>query len=513
MLVNTDLVKLLDALAGLNTIVIGEAMLDCYLSGVANRLCQEAPVPVVTVTDSKQVPGGAANTAVNVHTLGGLVTFLSAIGDDWEGAILRQALEEQGVSTKHVFTQPGRLTLAKQRVISSSQLLVRFDQGSTDAIESETEQKLIDELERCFPDCDAVIVSDYGYGILTSRVIQAIAKLQQSSPRILVVDSKNLTAYRHVGVTAVKPNYNEAVELLGLEALDATTLPERNARPDQIATHGERLLDLTGAQIAAVTLDVEGTIVFERDRKASPAEIRPCYRTYARPANHSRASGAGDTFVSALTLALAASAPTSVATDLASVAAAVVVGKEGTTACSVQELREMLLMPSLQAPDKYVPDPSALVARVASKRASGHRIVFTNGCFDILHAGHVSYLNRARELGDILVIGVNSDVSVSRLKGSSRPVNPLEDRIQVLSALRCVDYLVPFDDDTPSNLIHTIRPDVYVKGGDYTKETLPEALLVEKLGGVVQILPFVENRSTTSIIERICKAQLENKGF
>ena len=507
MLVNTDLVKRLDAFAGLKVLVIGEAMLDCYLSGVATRLCPEAPVPVVTVTDLSRVPGGAANTAVNVHTLNGLVTFLSAIGDDWEGAILRQALEEQGVSTKHVLTQPGRRTLAKQRVISSATLLVRFDQGSTDAMARETEQKLIDELERCFPDCDAVIVSDYGYGILTSRVIQAIAKLQQSSPRILVVDSKNLTAYRHVGVTAVKPNYNQAVQLLGLEALHATTLADRNVRADQIATHRERLLDLTGAQIAAVTLDAEGALVFERDREASPEEIRPSYRTYARPANHERATGAGDTFVSVLTLALATGAPTPVAADLASAAAAVVVGKEGTTACSAQELRQMLLMPSLQAPDKYVPDPRSLVAGVASKRAKGERIVFTNGCFDILHAGHVSYLNRARELGDILIIGVNSDVSVSRLKGPSRPINPLEDRIQVLSALGCVDYLVPFDDDTPSNLIRIIRPDVYVKGGDYTKETLPEASLVEKLGGVIQIMPFVENRSTTSIIERICIAK------
>ena len=183
-----------------------------------------------------------------------------------------------------------------------------------------------------------------------------------------------------------------------------------------------------------------------------------------------------------------------------------VVRKDGTTACSAQELREMLLMPYLQAADKYVPDLSLLVARVESYRASFRRIVFTNGCFDILHAGHVSYLKRARELGDILIIGVNSDVSVSRLKGPSRPINPLSDRIQVLSALGCVDHLVSFYEDTPSNLIQMVRPDVYVKGGDYTKETLPEALVVEQLGGAVQILPFVENRSTTSIIERICIA-------
>lgn len=493
---NTDLVKLLDAFAGLKVIVIGEAMLDCYLEGFSERLCPEAPVPVVTVTNRKQAPGGAANTAVNVHTLGAKVTFLSVIGDDWEGTLLRQVLEEHGVSTKYVLTQPGRRTLAKQRVIAASQLLVRFDQGNTDAIAKETEHALVDQLERCFPECDAVIVSDYGYGILTSWVIQAIAKLQHALPRVLVVDSKNLTAYRNANVTSVKPNYKETIQLLGVGALDATTLPERDARADQIATHGERLLNLTGAQIAAVTLDASGAIIFERDR--------PAYRTYAQRASQSRAAGAGDTFVSVLTLALAAGATTPVAADLASTAAAVVVGKDGTTACSAQELRESLYSPlPLTSADKFISDPSRLVARVASYRASGRRIVFTNGCFDILHAGHVSYLNRAKALGDILIIGVNSDVSISRLKGPSRPINPLEDRIQVLSALGCVDHLIPFDDDTPCNLIQMVRPDVYVKGGDYTKQTLPEASLVEQLGGVVQILPFVENRSTTSIIERI----------
>lgn len=505
---NTDLV-LLDVIAGLKVLVIGEAMLDCYLEGFSDRLCQEAPVPVVTVTDRKQVSGGAANTAVNVHTLGGIVTFLSVIGDDWEGEILRQLLEEQGVSTTYLLTQSGRQTLAKQRVMAASQLLVRFDQGNTDPIDSETERALIERIES-FSECDAIIVSDYGYGILTERVIGAIAKLQQTQPRILVVDSKRLTAYRNANVTAVKPNYNEAIQLLNVEALQTTSVPDC-ARSDQIARYGERLLDLTNAQIVAVTLDAEGAIVFERNCAA--------YRTYAQTANQSRATGAGDTFVSALTLALAAKATTPVAIELAASAAAVVVGKNGTTACSVRELRELYIKEqesrgdylAFTATDKYVTDISSFVVRLTSYRASGQRIVFTNGCFDILHAGHVSYLNRARLLGDILIIGVNSDMSVSRLKGLTRPINPLCDRIQVLAGLNSVDYLISFDEDTPIKLIQVICPDVYVKGGDYTKETLPEAPIVEQLGGVVEILPFVENRSTSSMIERICKAQLEDK--
>lgn len=484
----TDLVKLVDAFAGLKVIVIGEAMLDCYLSGVASRLCPEGPVPVVNVTHRQEAPGGAANTAVNVNSLGAQVTFLSVVGDDWEGALLQQVLEKRGVSRKYILAQPNRRTLTKQRVTAASQLLVRFDQGSTDAIDSVAEQAIVDELERCFSDCDAVIVSDYGYGILTEKIVQAIAKLQQSQPRILVVDSKNLAAYRSVGATAVKPNYSQAIQLLDIRKTDG------EARVNQIAMHKEQLLNLTGAQIAAVTLDAEGAIIFERDH--------PSHRTYAQKAKHSHASGAGDTFLSVFTLALAASATTPTAADLASAAASVVVRKNGTTACSAQKLRHILSTSLLPATDKYVPEPNNLVAHLASQH-QGKRIVFTNGCFDILHAGHVSYLNRAKALGDILIIGVNSDASVSRLKGLSRPINPLEDRIQVLGSLGCVDYLVAFDDDTPINLIQMLCPDVYVKGGDYTKETLPEASVVEQLGGVVQILPFVENRSTTSIIKRI----------
>jgi len=492
--VKTDIVQLLDAIAGLKVVVLGEAMLDCYLTGFSDRLCPEAPVPVVTVTDQKHTAGGAANTAVNLHSLGAKVMFLSAIGDDWEGALLRQVLQAQGISHQHVLSHPGRRTLTKQRVIAASQMLVRFDQGSTTPVEPEIEQALIDELVRSFLECDAVIVSDYGYGVMTIQMIQTLAKLQQSQPRILVVDSKNLTAYRHVGVTAVKPNYEQAVKLLDIPIASPTE------RVDQIATHQEQLLDLTRAQIAAVTLDAEGALIFERDRAH--------YRTYACKALNCHVTGAGDTFASALTLALAAGATTPTAAEFAASAAAIVVEKAGTTSCSAQELRESFFSPSPHHPttpssDKYFSDYSSLVARVAAYRGRGYRIVFTNGCFDILHTGHVSYLNRAKALGDILVIGVNSDASVSRLKGPSRPINSLEDRIQVLAALSCIDLLVAFDEDTPSNLIQLVRPEVYVKGGDYTKQTLPEALLVEQLGGVVQILPFVENRSTTRIIARI----------
>ncbi|HEY9674784.1 MAG TPA: D-glycero-beta-D-manno-heptose 1-phosphate adenylyltransferase [Waterburya sp.] len=486
----TTLSCLIDAFTGLNVVVIGDAMLDSYLEGSTDRLCQEAPVPVVAISNRKNIPGGAANTAVNIRNLGGRVTFLSVIGDDWEADVLRQSLEERGVSTEYVLTQPKRQTLAKHRVIASGQMLVRFDQGNTNSIDSESEQALIDSLTHLYSQCDAVVISDYGYGILTPRVIQAIAQLQSQTPRLLVADSKNLAAYRHVGVTAVKPNYHEAMRLLGIrvQMQDAASLT--NTRAECITLYGEEILDITGAQIAAVTLDTEGAVIFERGSLP--------YRTYAKPTVHSRATGAGDTFISALTLALSVGATTSSAAELASAAAAVIVAKEGTAACSVEELQA-----HISCGDKYIPDVSILSTRLEFYRLQHRRIVFTNGCFDILHCGHIAYLNRAKALGDILVIGMNTDDSIRRIKGSSRPINTLEDRVQVLAALSCVDHIIAFDDDTPCNLIRAVRPDVFVKGGDYTREMLPEAPIVEELGGTVQILQYLENRSTTSIIERI----------
>lgn len=209
-----DLLKLLDTTPNLHVIVIGEAMLDGYLEGFSDRLCPEAPVPVVTVKNRVYVPGGAANTAVNITSFGGQVTFLSVIGDDSEGLQLKRSLLEQGVSTTDLIVHPGRQTLAKQRAIAASQILLRIDTGTTNAIDGDTEQALIAKLQLVFPQCHAVIISDYGYGILTAKVIDAIAQLQQQHPRILVVDSKNLTVYRHLKVTAVKPNYEQTTQLL-----------------------------------------------------------------------------------------------------------------------------------------------------------------------------------------------------------------------------------------------------------------------------------------------------------
>ncbi|MBD3881488.1 D-glycero-beta-D-manno-heptose 1-phosphate adenylyltransferase [Phormidium tenue FACHB-886] len=482
---SSDLLYWIDAWKSLNILVIGDAILDSYLSGSADRLCREAPAPVVAISQRQDVPGGAANTAANVASLGGKPSLFSVIGADPEGDRLRFGLEQRGVSTAPMLASSSRETLAKQRVVAGSQVLVRLDQGSTSAIAPDLEQQLIDRLTAQYRLCDGVIISDYDYGILTPRLIQTLAALQAQHPRPLVIDSRHLERYQTVGATAVKPNYDETTQLLGLPK-------QLHERADQIAPHGAALLNLTGAAIVAVTLDTEGAIVFESEQ--------PPFRTYAQPAPSNQTSGAGDTFISALTLALAAGASATVAASLAASATAIVVKQAGTTTCNQEELRQALIRDSS---DKLIIDQSDLATSIQQYRTAGYRIVFTNGCFDILHPGHVAYLTQAKTLGDVLIVGVNTDASVQRLKGEGRPVNPLSDRLTLLSALSCVDHVVPFAELTPHNLIRIICPNIYVKGGDYTRETLPETELVEELGGIVKILPYVDNRSTTRLIHQI----------
>lgn len=477
--------------AGLRVLVVGEAMLDAYLHGRADRLSREAPVPVVALDHRVDSPGGAANTAVNLHALGARVELLSVVGADEEGVRLRTALREAGISDDHVFEAPDRRTLAKQRVVAGEQILLRFDTGTTSGLGIDLEDALIERLFGLGEEVDAVVVSDYAYGVVGDRVVAALLELGRRRRRsgrgepIVVVDARDPARHVRLRPTATKPNYAEAVRLLGEQEVEA---PEARAR--QIVAGADRLLERTGARVVAVTLDRAGAVILERDG--------PPYRTYAKPRGDERACGAGDTFTAALALALAGGGTVPVAAELASAAAAVVVSKTGTATCSAAELEQ-----AIGRTTKRLDSVDALRERIAFLRGQGQRLVFTNGCFDLLHRGHVTYLMRAKALGDTLIVAVNSDEGVRRLKGPSRPINGLDDRLGILEALSCVDHVVAFDEPTPANLIEVVRPDVYAKGGDYTPDTLPEAPLVEALGGTVRILPYVDDHSTTELIARV----------
>ncbi|RJQ52082.1 MAG: D-glycero-beta-D-manno-heptose 1-phosphate adenylyltransferase [Actinobacteria bacterium] len=481
---NGELLDLIDSFAGLDVLVVGDVILDVYLEGDAARLCREAPVPVVTLESFSAAAGGAANAATNLRSLGARTSLLTVLGRDDDGEMLREELARAGVELEQLIWRKTRRTIAKRRVVAASQILLRLDEGDTGDIDEIAERLLLERLGEAFGRYDAILISDYAYGVMTPRVLKELARLQAKHGALLVVDSKRPEAFRDIRPTAVKPNYEEARRLLGLGEP-----PAGRSRADLVLGQGNRILDTTGSRVAAVTLDAEGGVVFERG-------ARP-YRMYARPASNSRANGAGDTFVSALTLALAAGGCVPAAAELASIAASVAVRKEGTALCSAKELRE-----SFWAADKYL-DVESLAEKLELARRQGKRIVFTNGCFDILHQGHIAYLSRAKALGDLLVVGLNSDDSVRRLKGPDRPINRLEERAQVLASLSCIDHIVPFDGDTAIELVRRVRPHVFVKGGDYTVEMLPEAPVVEELGGRIHLLPYVKDRSTSAIIERI----------
>jgi D-beta-D-heptose 7-phosphate kinase/D-beta-D-heptose 1-phosphate adenosyltransferase len=466
-------------------LVLGDCMLDSYLHGTSGRLCPDAPVPVVNVASRQDVPGGAANTAASVHSLGAEPILLSAVGDDVEGRLLCDTLGERGVSSDNLIVRRGSRTLAKHRVMAGSQMLVRFDQGSTLPITGQAERQLLDKLTEAHGKCDAIIVSDYDYGLLTPAVIAHLRALQRRRKRILVVDSKRLGAYQALRPTAVKPNYEQAMELLG--HVGGACPPDR---AEALLEHAPRLLAQTAARIVAVSLDSDGALVLERDK--------PAYRTYATRYRSVQTSGAGDTYLAALTLAIAAQAETTAAAEIAAAAAAVVVAKDGTAYCTLQELQNQICLPGKQAESI-----EQLALRVEAARHEGRRVVLTCGCFDILHRGHITYLSQAKALGDLVVVAVNSDDSIRRLKGPGRPINAEQDRLDVLAALSCIDHLVLFNDDTPESVVAAVRPDVFVKGGDYAADCLPERALVERLGGRVHILPFIADRSTTRIIEQI----------
>ena len=482
---------LIDRFAGKRITVVGDAMLDTYLGGAAERLSREAPVPIVSVDQREHAPGGAANTAANVASLGGSARLVTVVGDDDEGRLLRAELERRGIDTRGIVEAPGRRTLSKTRVSGQDHMFVRFDDGSTEPVDAGTRSRLVAALRIAADASDAILVSDYGYGVMSPAVVGTLAEIRATSPVIVVVDAKDARRYRDLRPTAVKPNYDEAIRLLG-----EPRATDRRRRALQVTAGAEKLLEATGSDVVAVTLDTDGALVIERG-------LAP-HRTYAHPAVQSRAAGAGDTFISALTLALAAEAPVTHAAELASAAAAVVVGKAGTAACTATELREFL-----SSGEKLL-DAARLAGRVDFYREQGSRIVFTNGCFDILHSGHIAYLERAKTLGDVLIVGLNTDASVRRLKGEGRPINRLEDRAAVLAALSSVDHIVAFDEDSPVELVRLVRPHVFAKGGDYSRETLPEAELVESFGGEVQILPLVEDRSTTRVIERVNRSYGSN---
>ena len=479
---------------GLRALVVGEAMLDRTVAGRARRLCPDGPAPVLTVLVRSEQPGGAANTALNVAALGARVRLASLVGADEAGGTLRTALEAHWVDAGAVLAPAGRRTLVKTRIVADGRLLARCDEGCTEAPETAEALVLAQRVAALARSSHVAVVSDYAYGVLSPE-IRAALRGAASRGMPLVVDARDLRRYAAMRPLAVVPNHAEACALLGIA-------PAATDRDAQMAAHAPGLLRLTGARMVVVTLDAEGAVLL---REGCPPVHVPALALHLVDA-----CGAGDTFAAALALGLAAGDAPEEAVAAASRAAAIVVGKPGTATCSAAELAHAAQGDAAPATVPRILGSYGEAARLAEAcRRAGRRVVFTNGCFDVVHRGHADYLRAARQLGDVLIVGVNDDASVRRLKGRARPVNACADRLALLASLGCVDHVLAFGEDTPEDVIEAVRPDVFVKGGDYTRASLPEAALVERLGGRVALLGYTDGHSTTGLIARIRGTAIE----
>lgn len=460
-------------------LVAGDIMLDQYWFGPTSRISPEAPVPVVKVTQSQARPGGAANVAVNLASLGARTTLAGVVGQDAGASLLRHALAERGIALDFVESAT-RPTITKLRVLSRNQQLIRLD--TEDAFGQEEASLLLERVRRSAAAASVCILSDYGKGSLLE--VPALVAAARAARLPVLVDPKGTDFARYRGATLLTPNLAEFEAVAGTASSDA-----------DLAARARRMRSDFALEALVVTLGERGMMVVT---DASEAVFMP-----ARAREVFDVTGAGDTVIAALAASLGAGMTLTDAAALANVAAGIVVRKIGVAAVTPQELRQELHAQGLGG--RGVVARGEIGRTVAEARARGERLVMTNGVFDILHAGHVGYLEEAKARGDRLLVAVNDDASVRRLKGPERPVNPLADRMAVLAALAAVDWVVPFSEDTPADLIGEVLPDVLVKGGDYRPEDIAGGPAVIANGGRVEVLPFREGRSTTRILDSIRK--------
>ncbi len=502
-------VDLVRRFRGLRVLVIGDAMLDTYLEGTASRLCREGPVPVVRKTGEYCVPGGAANTAANLRALEAVVFFLSIVGRDTAGTRLRSALLVQGVDDRWIVEDESANTLHKLRIQADGQYVVRFDEDAQ-YHSKEIQEQVLAKLKETFIHCDLVVVSDYGYGSISDELIEQLKILHSLHPCPLLVDAKNLYRFRNVGATVVTPNYLEARLLVEHGRIAEPSVSKIGIDLSEVEHVGRRLLTMIDAEHAAITLAEDGVFLMNRQGITQHIPTHPIIQ-----AND---VGAGDSFAAAMALALAAGGSIEESAQIAVDAARIAITKRGTAVVSFQELlqkvslRDNARLSPTSVTEACSPEIiSRLTEQLGEERLRGKTIVFTNGVFDILHAGHVQFLRQAKELGAVLIVGVNSDRSTQRLKGKRRPINSECDRMALVGALDPVDHVVLFDEDTPTELIRALCPDIHVKGGDYTDEFLPEAESVREVGGRIMILPLAGSLSTTSVIKRIVSLATEER--
>lgn len=482
--------SLLGAIPGKRVACIGDLMVDRFVYGAVSRVSPEAPIPVLARAREIEMLGGAGNVARNVASLGGGVALVGLIGGDAEAhSASRLVGAEEPAIEGYLVTDAERPTTLKTRFVSGGQQLLRVDLEESRPAVGDVEQRLVRTVRDAVQGAGVVLISDYGKGVVTEAVIAAAREAAAAAGARVVVDSKARSFDRYGAVDLVKPNAAELAYATGLPT-------ETDARMEAAIA---RALELGSAGGVLVTRAAKGVSLGLRGQPVRH------FRTTAREVFD--ASGAGDTALAALGLALAAGADLEDAIAFAQLASGVAVGKAGTATVSPEELVEAVLSAHTAQAETKVATPARMMEEVARWRAQGLKVGFTNGCFDILHKGHVAYLAQARGWCDRLIVGVNSDASVRALKGEGRPVNDLESRALVLAGLRSVDLVAPFDEATPLKLIEAARPDVLVKGADYTEDQVVGGDLVKSWGGEVKLAEIVDGYSTTAAIARMTRKE------
>lgn len=490
---STRLIDLIENLPRSRVLLFGDFMMDRYVYGNAERLSPEAPVPVLHFQNEEWRLGGAANVAANLVTLGAQVSVVGAIGADDVALRLRGELQAINVNHEGLVAAADRPTTCKMRLVGSAQhrhpqTMLRLDSENSAAVPADVEDAIFAQLERAMKNCDVFCIEDYNKGVVTARLCQAAIELARRHNKPCLIDPANIPDYgKYAGATCIKLNRTETKRATGIA-------PKTE---DQLREAGGKLLENLNIDVAVITLDKDGAFLATRDGQ------RRWLRTRERQVFD--VTGAGDLVLATLAVARAAGAEWAEAVALANITGGLAVEKFGVASVTPREILQELMTEVHEHLGKER-KLDALMTELNHHRAAGKKIVFTNGCFDIIHLGHVKYFQFAKQQGDVLVVGVNTDASIRRLKGEKRPVINEIDRVGVLEELESIDYLIRFDDDTPLGLIKTILPDVLVKGADYKKEAVVGWEIVESHGGRVALAPLIDGRSTSNVIQRIMQA-------
>jgi D-beta-D-heptose 7-phosphate kinase/D-beta-D-heptose 1-phosphate adenosyltransferase len=472
--------KSLETFKEQNALVIGDLMIDKYIIGNVSRISPEAPVPVLNQTRIERKLGGAGNVLANLKSLGARVHALGRIGNDTEGRICEELLSERGIDCSKLWKFEN--TIVKTRVISSNQQFLRIDEEKIISPNAEYLDTLKNNIDDILKNITVVVLSDYAKGFISDELASLIIQACNMKNIPVVVDPKGKNCGKYKGATAITPNNKEFLDMSGVVSL---------ASEDSIKNEAIRLLKENNIKYFIHTRSEKGISVIEKD-----SGLKSDFPTQAKEIVD--VTGAGDTVVSVIALAIGAGFETADAINLANIAASIVISKFGTAQTTTTEIEEHLF--SIKTKDKSKDEVLKIIANLKNQ---GKRIVFTNGCFDLVHAGHIKSFQQAKSFGDVLIVAVNSDDSIRRLKGESRPVVDLKNRIALLKALECVDFVVPFEEDTPQNLIEAIKPDVMVKGEDWKGKVVAGADFVKSYGGKVEFIKLEQGLSTTHIIEKI----------